>query len=546
MTQSELPFQSDAALIAALLAVDPNGLGGVWMKARHGRARDALEAPLKNLPLKPLRVSTTTTLNTLLGGVDLTESFAQGRIVERPGLLAEPRLVWVSGAERSEGAVLSHIAGCLDDRLGHIVVLSDEGGKDDPLPSESLRDRLAFFLFERFDGDASGDVGIAPEAAISAQERLADIQVEDIVISTLTELAESLGIVSVRAVQMAVACTRALASLGGRLEIVERDIQKSAQLVFGHRVAPCPEQEAESTQPAVENPYQESESPNEGVPDLSDLQVGSAETYLPAGLLAGLAVRAKLGNGKGAGATRISRLRGRPLPSRRGALDGRQRLDILATLQAAAPWQRLRSRSQDARIALRPEDFRVKRYKDRSERVLIFMVDASGSAAMARLAEAKGAVELMLSEAYEHRDRVCLGLFRDDSAELLLPPTRSLTRAKRALSTLPAGGATPLAHGLRLGLETAQAAGRSGQLATLILMTDGRGNRALDGRTDRAAAMYDAKMMARAVRAQKVPVVILDTGRRRSGHVEDLAQQLDADVVPLPSLRSSLRQHEPS
>ena len=58
--------------------------------------------------------------------------------------------------------------------------------------------------------------------------------------------------------------------------------------------------------------------------------------------------------------------------------------------------------------------------------------------------------------------------------------------------------------------------------------------------------MYDAKIMASAIRAQNLPVVILDTGRRRSSHVEELAQHLNADVVPLPSLRSSLHQHEPS
>jgi len=98
--------------------------------------------------------------------------------------------------------------------------------------------------------------------------------------------------------------------------------------------------------------------------------------------------------------------RGRPLPSRVGHLGGRGRLDLLATLQAAAPWQKLRTAPGSGALALRQEDFRIWRYRARSDRLLTFPVDASGSAAMARIAEAKGAVELILAQAYEHRDSV--------------------------------------------------------------------------------------------------------------------------------------------
>ncbi|NNL18231.1 MAG: VWA domain-containing protein, partial [Boseongicola sp.] len=279
---------------------------------------------------------------------------------------------------------------------------------------------------------------------------------------------------------------------------------------------------------------------------LQEMNLGAAATQLPDGLLAGLALRSKIAAGQGQGATKTSLERGRPLPSRQGHLGGRGRLDLLATLQTAAPRQRLRTSHGSGVLALRPEDFRIKRYRDRSERLLIFMVDASGSAAMARLAEAKGAVELMLAQAYEHRDSVCLGLFRDESAEIVLPPTRSLTRAKKCLSSLPAGGATPLAHGLLASLELASAAKRQGQLATLVLMTDGRANRALDGTTDRPQAMADARALAGQVRRDGIPCVVLDTGRRTTPHVRELAEALDGDVVALPSLRASLTRTEPA
>ena len=545
MTDTAQNTQCDAALIAALLAVDPNGLGGVWVKARHGRARDELVAPLKRLPNPPLKVTSATPLSALIGGVDFADSFVQGRIVVQESLLSMPRTIWVSGAERTEGSVIAQIAASLDERQGHVVLLSDEGIEDDPLPSEILRDRLAFLLFERFDIEPDNTESMDPDRMRAAQSACAEIVATKQVISSIAKSADSLGITALRPIQFAVNCARALAALDNRREISDRDIRKAAELVLAHRAAPVSEDDSTDFQPEVEHHSNESEGLINEATDPSDMQVGSAATYLPAGLLASLAVRAKLGQGKGAGATRISHLRGRPLPSRRGPLDGRQRLDVLATLQAAAPWQKLRPSSPSSHIALRPEDFRVRRYKDRSERLLIFMVDASGSAAMARLAEAKGAVELILAEAYEHRDRVCLGLFRDESAEILLPPTQSLTRAKRVLATLPAGGATPLAHGLKLGLDTAQTALRSGQFPTLLFMTDGRGNRALDGRTDRLAAMRDAKAMSRAIRSQNIPTLILDTGRRRTTHVQDLATQLDAEIVALPSLRNSLRQIEP-
>ena len=87
-------------------------------------------------------------------------------------------------------------------------------------------------------------------------------------------------------------------------------------------------------------------------------------------------------------------------------------------------------------------DIRLRRYEERSDRLLIFTVDASGSAALARLAEAKGAIEILLAEAYARRDHVCLIAFRGTEAELLLPPTRSLVQTKRRLAGLPGGGGT--------------------------------------------------------------------------------------------------------
>ena len=165
---------------------------------------------------------------------------------------------------------------------------------------------------------------------------------------------------------------------------------------------------------------------------------------IPPGVLAameaGRLARTSAGAGQGAQVKAVRR--GRPAGTRAGD-PRRARLDIAATLAAAAPWQRARQAGAEPRLRLRREDFRVKRFVSRAESTTIFVVDASGSAALARLAEAKGAVELLLAEAYVRRTQVALIAFRGTSAELLLPPTRSLARAKRALADLAGGGGTP-------------------------------------------------------------------------------------------------------
>ena len=165
-----------------------------------------------------------------------------------------------------------------------------------------------------------------------------------------------------------------------------------------------------------------------------------------------------------AGADRSGGLRGRQVGTRRGDPRGGGRLDLVETLRAAAPWQPLRRRADDARraaathtaphtapqprVLVRPDDFRIRRLFEPAGTTAIFVVDASGSSAVNRMAEAKGAVELLLAESYARRDEVALIAFRGAQAEILLPPTRAIAAAKRALAALPGGGGTPLASAI--------------------------------------------------------------------------------------------------
>ena len=149
------------------------------------------------------------------------------------------------------------------------------------------------------------------------------------------------------------------------------------------------------------------------------------------------------------------------------------------------------------------DDFRVARIKQRNEATAIFAVDASGSTAFQRLAEAKGAVETILAECYVRRDKVALVAFRGKKAELLLPPTRSLERAKRALAGLPGGGGTPLASGLDEAFALAVQVRRAGGNPIVILLTDGRGNVTRDGEGNKVEGAGGKPVRRPAVRRRR-------------------------------------------
>jgi magnesium chelatase subunit D len=186
------------------------------------------------------------------------------------------------------------------------------------------------------------------------------------------------------------------------------------------------------------------------------------------------------------------------------------------------------------RVLVRKDDFRISRFKQRSETATIFVVDASGSAALHRLAEAKGAVELLLADCYIRRDQVALIAFRGQIAELLLPLTRSLARAKRSLAGLPGGGGTPLAAGLDSAFALTDLIRRKGQTPTVILLTDGRANIGRDGAPGRPRAEEDAMAAARQFRAAGISAVLVDTSSRPGPAGAQLASEMGARYLPLP------------
>lgn len=519
-----------AALALRLLAADPSGLGGLWLRARPGPARDAVVAALDRLPVPPRRIHPAIASDALSGGMDLAATLSAGTPVLRDGLLTPGATILLTSAERCGSELAARLGQWLDRGAGSLILL-DEAADGDECPPPALTDRIGLFL--SLDDVALRDTGpldmhlpaSLPTVTLASEQR-----------DALAVTAASLGIASLRPPGFAAAAARTAATLDGRSQVQDADLRLACELTFAHRAQATPAPEDDTSAPPEESHEQDGETQRPENPD--DMLLDAVRAALPPDLLSRLAEARtrRAGTAGGSGAAHRGNRRGRPLPPRPGTLDGRARIDLVATLRAAAPWQPMRRAADrtDRRLHIRSADIRVKQYEETSDRVLIFCVDASGSAAMARLAEAKGAVEILLSEAYARRDHVALIGFRGNRADVLLPPTRSLVQAKRHLAGLPGGGGTPLAAGLQAGCELARTSRGRGLTPSLALLTDGRANIALDGSANRGTAEADAGRMARLLRTEGIAGLVIDTGRRPARSLEELARAFDAPYLALP------------
>ena len=203
-------------------------------------------------------------------------------------------------------------------------------------------------------------------------------------------------------------------------------------------------------------------------------------------------------------------------------------LALVDTLRAAAPYQRLRAdvktkqlqqsdkagqgnRQNDKGLSIlvKPQDYRRKAREKRIGGYQLFVVDASGSmAARHRMEATKAAILSLLRDSYIHRDSVGLIAFRKESAEVLLPFTRSVERAERLLATLPTGGKTPLAQGLRTAYTMCDRLLRkhSAERIQMICITDGR---ATSGNSEDPVA--EAKQWARILGTLPIDCIVIDT-----------------------------------
>jgi magnesium chelatase subunit D len=564
MTEAASPL-SDATLTAVLFAVAPASLGGVVLKAPSGPMRDRWLAVVSELlprgtPFRrmPPHISD----DRLLGGLDLGASLAAKKPVIARGLLAEADggIVVLPMAERLAATTAAHLSATLDTehvtmerdgltarlpaRLG--LVALDEGLADDERAPAAIGDRAAFPVDLRTAklADLSESLPAAADIA-RARDLFEKVVCGDDAITALCEIALALGIDSLRVPVFALRVARAHAALQGRQDVAEQDVVVAGRLVLAPRATrfPAPPEsdpDSQDEEPPSNEPTENStddSDPDDADLSLVDVVLEAVKAALPAGLLDALSSAApamRRSEGGKAGAAAKAGVRGRPLGSRPGTPGGRLRLDIIATLRAAAPWQKLRRASVSARVEVRRDDFRVSRFKQRTGTTTVFVVDASGSSAANRLAESKGAVELLLADCYVRRDEVALISFRGSAAETMLPPTRSQVRVKRSLAGLPGGGGTPLASAIDAAGALATSIFRKGRSPVVVFLTDGRSNIARDGKPGVARAAAETSVAARQMRGAGFRTLVVDISPRPRPEAEQVARELGAQYLPLP------------
>ena len=248
-----------------------------------------------------------------------------------------------------------------------------------------------------------------------------------------------------------------------------------------------------------------------------------------------------------------------------------RKVAIDATLRAAAIHQIPRHKKHGdppgcRRVRVERDDIRNKKMSRRAGTLTVFLVDASGSMALNRMAAAKGAVLRLLSESYTKRDCVAVVSMRGDAAEVLLLPSRSVAMAKARLATLPCGGGTPLAHGLmtaaRVAINADKTSGGGGRKTRVVCLTDGGANVGLawsessaDGRTamtpyepSKAALRDEALVVAGRLGKSGIELLVVDTESEalraagvgvesdgRTNVAEDLARAAGGGYCRLPT-----------
>ncbi|MEM9330400.1 MAG: VWA domain-containing protein [Pseudomonadota bacterium] len=546
-------------LAAGMVSSPTSRMPTFCVKAQAGPVLDAwLERLQDVLPRDSTKqLQGTARFSDLLGGLDLSATLAAGKRVYEEGLLSRchegvliiplsaammPEMAAGFGAVLESGRVsVDGLSPASDQDLNLGLVIIDQGEDGEEFLSIGLRDRLMFHLDlsqvslrDIGKRDEKNNRGIPKPALCDAA-----------LLEELCAVSLSLGLASIRPPHQALQVASFHAGLQDRSTVNREDVSTAIRLSLVNRalVYPIEEQdEALEEEANTSNPDEEKQESNRSTSDTmpNEMDVNSILATLPPELLMALKSNTNKRRGKRlagrSGGKRISFTRGKPVGSIRGSFDHGKRLDLIATLRASAPWQTMRRQHSlnPNRIQVRKRDFHVKRYLKPSESTTIFVVDASGSTAINRLAEAKGAVELLLGESYARRDHVALISLRGQESETILPPTRSLTRARRTLSGLRGGGGTPLAHGLQKAMAVAQDELRKGRSPSLVLLTDGSANVSLEGLGGRAQAMEDAISMARGLASLEVATLVIDVSRSANGHAKTVADALRAKYVPMP------------
>ncbi len=496
----------------------------------------------------------------------LLDAAASGvNVVEREGIshVHPSRFILVGTMNPEEGALRPQFL----DRFGLCVFVETPG--DVALREEVVRRRLAFEKDpEAFRQEWSGQEHDLAERILAARKALASVTLPEGLLALAVRLPLEAGAHGHRADIVIIKAARALAALMGRREITHDDLAGAARFALPHRMKSAPVSDQAALAAAlraamarvlggaasaravvsddeqgdsgyVDEPMQIPGSAAAGSIIFSFEKKSSAETVDPDLHIQTDDMEAAIsGSMKGvSGGRRRERHRSRsgrrmgnvPLAPREQP--GEIAFD--ATMRAAA--MRFSGRSDVPRgrpFSIVRSDLRRPVRFQATRTLVVFLVDASDSMGTgSRLAVAKGAALSLLTSAYRNRDRVALVVFREDCAEVLLPPTSSPDLARNRLRKVTSGGATPLSHGLQTAWDLIRSERRKNPdlLPVLAILTDGEANVPLEpGRPVPAEVVA----LGSAIGRDGIRAVIMDAapGEKGKALLKDLAAALGAPV----------------
>jgi len=544
------------ALIQGILTVssiDPS-LGSLSIKANYSTVRDAFLSNLFSL-LKPKRLKKIYPFQNptdFTKSINMIDTLTLGMPKYNEDIFSSENIALIlTNTEKMEKGLATFLRDKIKNNNKKFFIALDESESNE-IPKANLSDYIIFSV--NLGGTRYKDlkkVSINRKKIAEARRNLATVQVNKKILDYLIASAEMFSISNMHTIFSTLKVAKSLCVYKGNKSVSREDITLAISLSMIHKAKQIPEfqQEEKAKAPEQEQLRDDNESKannselnNEDKKMLIDALKISLPSNLIESLLSKNSQTISLGESAGSGEKNNNFAAGRPIPSVNRKFSSDKRIDLMATLTKAIPWQKIRSSSvtkKNRKIIIYPQDIMIKRFEKQSERLLIFLVDASGSNAIGRLAEAKGAIEILLSDAYAKRDNVALISFSGLKADPLLLPTKSLVTAKKKLSSLPGGGATPLANGLLEAFNMADAARSRNIKPIIILLSDGRGNMSLDGEGDRVKAIKDTNYVASLIKRNAINNIFIDTSRRKTPIADELARELNGHYFQLPLANSN-------